>query len=53
MDIEVIGDLLNTQVFFTVMRLNHMLTGQVELIGGRWMTPMDIGATSLIRNSSS
>ena len=50
MDIEVIGDLLNTQVIFIVMRLNHMLAGQIELIGGRWMAPMDIrGATSLIR----
>ena len=43
MDIEVIGDLLNTEMLFSVMRLNHMFAGQVELIGWRWVAPMDIG----------
>ena len=44
MDIEVIGDLLNTQVFFIVMRLNHMLAGQVELIGRREIALLYVGS---------
>ena len=44
MDIEVIGDLLNTEMLYSVILLNHMLAGQIELIGWRWMAPMDIGS---------
>ena len=43
MDIEVIGDFLNTQVFFIVMCLNHMLAGQVELIGRREIALLYVG----------
>jgi hypothetical protein len=29
-------------MLFIVMRLNHMLAGQIELIGWRWMASMAI-----------